>query len=133
MTKGPTKKELRKFAIIAVVFFGLIAFFQYRHHRETATYIFGGLSVWGLLASITFPRIIRPLHWLLTKVAHYIGWFNTRLLLGIMFYLVFTPIGLLMRIFGRDLLDQKVDRDAESYWIHKEDKTFDQKDYQRQF
>ncbi len=133
MADAPTKKELRKFAIIAIVFFGLIAFLQYRHHNTIAMYIFGSLSAWGLIAAITFPPVIRPLHWLLTKVAHYIGWFNTRLLLGLMFYLIFTPIGLLMRAFGKDLLDQKVDRKAKSYWILKEEKPFEKKDYERQF
>jgi hypothetical protein len=133
LAHAPTSKELRKFAIIAVFFFGAIAFLQYRHDRATATYIFAGLSAWGLIAAATVPIVIRPLHWFLTKVAHYIGWFNTRLLLGILFYLFFTPIGLLMRLFGKDLLNQKIDTNADSYWIPKGEKPFDRKDYERQF
>ncbi len=129
----PDRKVLRKFAMIAFVFFGIIAALQFRHDHMKAVYVFGFLSTWGLVASITLPALIRPLHWFLTKVAHYIGWFNTRLLLGIMYYLVFTPVGLLMRLFRKDLLNRGIDRDADSYWLHKEDKKFEQKDYERQF
>ncbi len=130
---GPSKKELRKFAIIAFFFFGLLAALQFRHHRMTAVYIFTFLSAWGLVASTTLPVLIRPLHAVLTRVAHAIGWFNTRLLLGVMFYLIFTPLGVLMRLFGHDLLRQKVDRNVKTYWITREEKPFDKEHYKRQF
>ena len=49
-----------------------------------------------------------------------LGWINTRLILFIIFYLVFTPIGLVMRLFGVDLLDKKIDKNKNSYWRRKE-------------
>ncbi len=134
MAQAVTTKELRKFALIAFIFFGIIAGLQWKFgHHPTAMKIFSGLSAYGLLSSITFPIIIRPLHWLLTKVAHYIGWFNTRLLLGIMFYLVFTPVGFLMKLLGKDLLSLKLQKNGDTYWITKPDKPFSKSDYEKQF
>ena len=46
----------------------------------------------------------------------FLGWLNTRLILGLVFYLMITPLGLLIRLAGTDLLDEKIDKKAESYW-----------------
>jgi hypothetical protein len=46
-------------------------------------------------------------------------------------YLVLSPIGVLMRVFGKDFLDQRWDKGAASYWIKKEKKPFDKKQYEK--
>ncbi len=65
--------------------------------------------------------------------AHALGWVNTRVLLVIFFYLIITPAAFLARLFGKDLLSQRLDPRAESYWIPKEDQPIDPKSYLRQF
>lgn len=47
------------------------------------------------------------------------GWFNTRLILIITYYFVLTPIGLLAKLFKKDFLNLKIEREAQSYWIKK--------------
>jgi hypothetical protein len=49
------------------------------------------------------------------------------------FYFVFTPIGFLMRLMGKDLLHQKFDSAAESYWILRHKQDFDPQHYRKQF
>jgi hypothetical protein len=66
------------------------------------------------------------------RLAFILGWINTRIILFIIFYLIFTPIGIVLRIFGIDLLDRKIERDKESYWKKIEKKDM-HSDYQRQF
>ena len=44
------------------------------------------------------------------------GFFMSRVVLSVLFYLVITPISLAMRVFGKDILDQRIDRSAASYW-----------------
>ena len=61
------------------------------------------------------------------------AWINTRLILFIVFYLIFTPLGLVMRLFGADLLERKIDKRKDSYWLKKEKKAFVSSDYDRQF
>jgi hypothetical protein len=67
------------------------------------------------------------------KFAFVLGWINTRILLGIFFYLILTPIGLIMRISGKDLIDQKIDKGAKSYWKKRERVPFDPAQYERLF
>jgi len=52
-------------------------------------------------------------------------------LLGMMFYLVFTPIGLLVRLSGNVLLDLKIDKNATTYWKKRERIPFDKTKYER--
>lgn len=67
------------------------------------------------------------------KFAHALGWVNTRILLFLFFYLVITPVAVVTRLIGKDLLAQRIDPDADSYWIVKEVPPFDPTSYRRQF
>ena len=125
---APTKKELRKFGIAMALFLGAIASIRlWRGHPVSARVLYALLSIAFL------PEALRPTYWLLMKVAHALGWFNTRLILIVLFYLVFTPIGLVLRLFGKDLLNRKIDPEAKSYWIPRPKEPFDEKRYERQF
>ena len=61
-----------------------------------------------------------------------LGWINTRLILSVLFYGIFTPLGMIMRLF-RDPLDRQLRKERESYWVRKKTPTFDQKAYEKQF
>lgn len=74
-------------------------------------------------------KFLKPLYDIWMKFAAILAWINTRLILIVMFYLVFTPIGFIMRLFGIDQLGLKMEKDRESYWIRNERKT----NYERQF
>jgi hypothetical protein len=67
------------------------------------------------------------------KFAFLLGWLNTRLLLGVFFYLILTPIGLLLRLTGRDLLDRKIDPAARTYWSKREVVPFDPERCERMY
>jgi hypothetical protein len=85
-----------------------------------------------VLSYIAYP-IMKPVHVAWMKFAFVLGWINVRILLGLFFYLIVTPIGVIMRLFGKDLLDKKIDRSAKSYWIKKERTGFDPGRYERLF
>ena len=86
-----------------------------------------------LVVGVAAPRLLGPLYWAWMKFAFALGWFNTRLFLGIVFYLIITPVGLVMRILRKDALRLKFDRAASSYWIPRESKPIDPKRYERLF
>lgn len=67
------------------------------------------------------------------RFALILSWINTRLILSIMFYLIFSPIGRVMKLFGVDPLDRKIDKNKQSYWHKKEARKFNPLDYERQF
>lgn len=79
------------------------------------------------------PVLLKSVYIIWMKFAFGLAWINTRLILFIMFYLVFTPIGLIMRIFRIDLLDRKIDKNKDSYWIKKDKNDFNPLGYEKQF
>lgn len=125
-------KELRTFAIGIFIITGLIAAFLFYKEKTLASYILAGFSVYGLI-SVPVPVLITPLFIVFSYVGLVLGWINTRLLLGIIFYLVFTPISILFRIFKRDVLDLKFDRSAETHWKDISHLSEDKERYEKQF
>ncbi len=125
-------KNLRKFGInMGIVFLIITLFILIRNrHSVLPTSIIS--VIFFLLAAIT-PILLKPIYIVWMKLAFVLAWINTRLILFIVFYLVFTPIGLAIKLFRVDLLDRKIDRGQESYWKKKEKSPFSPLNYERQF
>ena len=85
------------------------------------------------VVNFVFPLAIFPLYKTALFIAHYLGWFNTRLLLGLIFFLLFTPLAFIFKILGKDFLDRKIDKNAASYWQLRPKKEFDTSSVERQF
>lgn len=60
-----------------------------------------------------------------------LGWINTRIILVILFYLILTPVGLLLRLFRIDLLERR--KKVGTYWKKKEKVKFNPLNYERRF
>ena len=95
------------------------------------------LAVWigGAALSAVFaliPLLRRPIYLGWTYASYPIGWTVSHFVLGAVFYLVLTPIGLVMRLCGHDPLHRKFDRQAKTYWIVRP-KQNDSSRYFRQF
>jgi len=73
----------------------------------------------GLLwvPALFIPGVLRPVYVTWMKIGHAIGWINTRIILGMLFYVLVLPMGLIMRMFGKDPMARKVDKSAPSYRI----------------
>lgn len=127
-----TISELKKFGfVLSAVVFALGIIFSFKHK---AVYIWPfALSVLFFITSIIFPICLKPIHWILMRISFAIGWANTKILLFLTFYLVITPIGLMMRIFGKDLLNQKIGHNKSSYWIKREEVPFEKSRYEQLF
>jgi len=76
-----------------------------------------GIAVVFLLIALLCPTILRPIHWIWMKVGHVMGIVMTHILLTLTFFIIITPVGLIMRLFGKDPLQRKFDKKAQSYWI----------------
>ncbi len=130
-TQG-TPKEVRNFGILfAVVLTALAVYFlvvgkEFWHWFLVCA---GGFLLAGTLA----PALLRPLYRAWMKLAFFLAWVNTRLLLGLFFYLVLTPIGVILRLTGKDLLGRKLDREAVTYWKKREGAPVPPQQYERLF
>lgn len=126
------KSDLRKFGITVGIVVGLIGGLLLWKDRESYPY-FLTISVFLIVSGILFPKVLLPLQRVWMTIAVIMGWFMTRVILSILFYLVFTPIGLIARLMGKEFLELKIDKRRESYWIYRKEKPYDRRDYERQF
>lgn len=127
-----TKEEVRKFGILFWVVFSLLGLYMLWRGHDHWYYlpIVGGVFLAaGYLANPT----LRPIYLGWMKFAFALGWINTRIILGLFFFLVLTPLGVGMRIFGKDLLDEKIEKSRESYWHRREKVKFDRTRYEKLF
>jgi hypothetical protein len=112
---APSKKELRVFNLIWVAVFLVIG---------AATSIHSGeLNTWPLVVSATFlviaatyPNLSLPFYRVWVKFGGFIGRVNAKIIMGLIFYLVITPIGILARMIGKDLLGKKLNSGSATYW-----------------
>ena len=107
----------RSFGIVFFVVFLLIALYPLINGEE--------LRIWSLIISIIFlilgllnSKILTPLNKIWFKFGIILGKIVSPLIMGIIFFLVVTPIGLLMRLLGKDVLNLKYNK-SKSYWIEK--------------
>jgi hypothetical protein len=109
----------RSFGIVFAAVFLIVA---------VVPWFFGGIfRAWALVvaagflvAALAFPSTLAPLNRLWTRFGLLLHRIVSPIVLGIMFFLVVTPIGLLMRLFGKDPLRLERDASAGSYWIPRE-------------
>ena len=107
----------RSFGIVFFIVFLLIALYPLIHSEE--------IKFWSIIISLIFlvlgllnSKILAPLNKLWFKFGIFLGKIISPLIMGIIFFLVVTPIGILMRLLGKDLLNLKYDKNK-SYWIDK--------------
>ena len=126
------RRELQRFGITMSVVLGLIGGLFLWHEKGYFSCFFI-LSGAFFLFGIVVPILLKPIHKMWMTLAILMGWFMTRVILSVLFYLGVVAIGLLAKLFGKDFLDLKFDRNADSYWIPKGTAKFERSDYEKQF
>jgi hypothetical protein len=110
-----TDAQARKTALlVACVLLALAAWFFYRG-RTTTAIIFTGVALALLVMGFFVSPLARRFHTYWMKLAALLGYVNSRILLSLLFYMVFTPYGVVMRLAGRDPLRRRGAK-RESYW-----------------
>ena len=115
----PSRKDLRQFALIWFpAFIALVGYLVWSNagSLRVAAGIWIGGAVVSLLG-LAVPAFMRLVFVGLTCLTFPIGFVVSHLVLGIVYYAVMTPMGLVMRLCGWDPLHRAFDRDAKSYWI----------------
>ena len=123
----PDARTLRQFGWIALGGFGLLALlawngwlaFAYLGEASRASVALGlaALAAVSGLFSLVFPKANLPIYLGLTIAAFPIGFVLSYVIMGTLFYVVIAPIGLVMRLFGHDPMERRIQRDAKSYWV----------------
>lgn len=126
------KREIRKFGIIAFLFFGTLCGVGIWTHKAVPAYLFGTLSTLGI-GFILLPGPMAPVHRGWMKIAHFIGTLVTGLILALAYYLVITPAGFIKRIFGGVPLPTVPDKKAASYWVERTEPAQPKERFEKRF
>ena len=107
----------RSFGLVFFAFFLIISIFPLFKN--------GDLRIWSLIVGIIFlvlgilrSEILTPLNRIWFKIGVILGNFISPIVMGFIFFFVVTPISLIMKLFGKDILNLKKNN-KESYWIEK--------------
>ena len=125
-------RDLRKFGLlVGGVFaaFGVIVLLRHKPHYPY--FLWPGLALIGF--GVAWPRMLKYVYLAWMSMAFVLGFIISHLILGLFFFLIITPIGLLARLAGKDFLSLKLDRATKSYWIPREKKPKAAAEYERQF
>ena len=127
-----SKRDLRKFGLTIGIALIVISVLLIITRKNSALY-FAALGLLITLTGLTVPQVLKPLNKIWMTISIILGWFMTRIILTILFYIALTPIGLLSKLFKKDFLDLNIEKERQSYWQKRERKKFDPADYERQF
>jgi len=129
--KAPSE---RSFGITFAVVFALLAAFSYWHRGVSNTfYITIVVSVVFAVVTLAAPRILRPLNLIWLKFGLLLHKIVNPVIMGILFFGIFTPMGVVMRMFGVDFLHTKRKPATASYWIAKSDDNIPDSSMKNQF
>lgn len=127
-----TPRELKRFGLMmGAILFALAAYLFWKE-KESYIYfvvvsaIFAGT---GLLQ----PKLLRPVYQGWMTLAVIMGFVMTRVILTILFYGLFTPMALIAKLLGKDLLQQRWDKNARTYWVAREHGEFNPQSAERMF
>jgi hypothetical protein len=131
-SKFDDKKEWRKFAVGLAVLLAAVATIQVlKGHRTYPCFYGAGAAV--LLAGLAAPALVRPLYVLFAYLGEGLGWISTRVILFAVFYLAVTPIGTVLRLFGKRFMPMRPDPKCPTYWIDRNKTYGDKESFENQF
>jgi hypothetical protein len=118
---NPSPRELRWFGLIFAAFFGVVGLIVWRQTGSPAA----PRVIWiaaGVIAAVYYavPPMRRALYLGWLYATYPLGWVVSHVLLGIIYFGVMMPIGLAMRLLGRDPMTRRFDRQASTYWVKRE-------------
>ena len=111
------KSSNRSFGIVFFIVFLIIGVYPLINQSEIRVWSVV-ISLIFLLLGLTNSKILTPLNYLWFKFGIFLGKIISPLIMGIIFFFVVTPIAILMRLLGKDLLNLKLNKN-QSYWIEK--------------
>jgi len=123
-TAPTSNHELRKFGIttgiIVAALFGLLLPWLFNFAFPRWPWIIAlTLILWALIHPASLKHVYH--YWM--RFGHVMGWINSRIILGIMFYVIFLPTAIILKLLGKDPLHRKLDANSMSYRVKSHPKT----------
>jgi saxitoxin biosynthesis operon SxtJ-like protein len=117
VNQAASTKDLRSFGLLVGGVLSVIGAWPLLYQGEPLR--LWALGVGGLLMILggILPQALAPVHKGWMWIGHILGWINTRILLGIVFYGLITPIGIVFRLMGKDTMRQAFSEQSSTYRV----------------
>jgi O-antigen/teichoic acid export membrane protein len=112
-----TSKQLRSFGFTVGGIFALIALWPIVVRAEDPRWWAMVVAGCLLVPAVVFPKSLVWVYQGWMAIGHVLGWINTRIILGMIFYVIVTPIGMIRRWLGKDPMGRQLRPDLDSYRI----------------
>ena len=124
--------ELRRFAVIIVLFFVAVGSRASILHAQSYAHYFFISAIFCMLYFMC-PRLLHIFYCIMKECAKILGVLIKYIVLLVLFFGIFTPIGVLMRLCRIDLLERSIDEDRQSYWKEEPPDDYHPGLYERQY
>lgn len=126
------EKKLRQFGFTVGLFLIIVSLYFFLTEKTGGSY----LAIIGFIFIISgwlIPVALKPIYIPWMSLAVIMGFIMTRLILSLLFLVIFVPSGLVLRVFKMDPLKEKIEPTAKSYWIKRKSKSSDPKSIENQY
>jgi len=123
-----TKFDLSQFGLVFALFFLVLHFVTKSRHN-----LFIYVSIAFLIVTLFFYRVLGPLNRLWRKLGELLGRIIGSVILGVVFYIMLTPLALLKRLSGNRSMDIDFSIEKPSFWVIRKNKEVSGKDFDQQF
>lgn len=133
MATKHSKNEIRRFALAFAFVLGLFSIKFAKEGNLLLSGVFLSSSVIALLIGIVQPFLLTPIYKILSSLFKIAITAIATFWLGIIFYCVFTPVSVILRITKKDILGLRIDKDKKTYWIDRTDRIIDPASLEKQY
>jgi hypothetical protein len=131
-SKFNEQKEWRKFGVGLGIILGAIGSIQLLKGHSVYPFFIGAGALTAL-AAIVVPILIKPVFIFFSYLSVVLGWFSTRLILTVIFFVLLTPISIIMKLTGKKFLTKGADRNLPTYWIDRNKTDGQPESFENQF
>ena len=117
----------RNFGIVFAVFFAIIGFYLIIKQSDLYIWFFVFYGIFIFL-SFLFPIILKLPNKLWFKLGLFLGSIIAPIIMGLIYFLTVVPIGLILKLFNKDILSQKIKKSEKRYWIERKEPIRSMKD-----
>ncbi len=113
----PSSRKVRQFALLWLLFFGLLAVSSADQGHWWACLGVASAAIVGALTGLLKPALLRPIYTGWMVLVFPVSWVVSHLMLALLFFGVFTPLALLLKLTGRDALQRRIQPGSKTYWV----------------
>ncbi|MCP5230618.1 MAG: hypothetical protein H6948_00745 [Zoogloeaceae bacterium] len=123
----------RSFGLLFTVVFSVVGTWRFVRGDEWSYYVWFGIAAVFLILGLANAGILTPLNRLWMRFGLLLGMIVSPIVLGVIYFVMIAPIGILMRLFGRDPMKRQLEPDAETYWEYREEPKLPADSFNNQF